>query len=175
MQACNFTKKRLHDSEIGCFWTIAGDSFWDFAKNSKLSPFLILEATVFLEEISALNGCLLKNWHTEIFCYLPMGSISVCRKTKYTIILLCIIVCCGKNKITLNYYFKILWNNLNYSNDFFSQYFYITNRVNKISFFFTKAAFSITVAIRMFRALFVKRQTILLVKSHKHTSISLFC
>ena len=76
-------------------------------------------ATVFLRKISALNGCLLKNWNIEIFFYLPMGSISVCSKTKYTIILLCHIACRGKNKITLNYYFKILWNNLNYSNDFF--------------------------------------------------------
>ena len=120
MQACNFNKKRLRDSEVDCFWTIPVDCFWDFARNSKLSSFFILEATVFfLRKISALNGCLLKNWNIEIFFYLPMGSISVCSKTKYTIILLCIIVCCGKSKITLNYYFKILWNNLNYSNDFF--------------------------------------------------------
>ena len=120
MQACNFTKKRLRDSEVDCFWTIPVDCFWDFARNSKLSSFFILEATVFfLRKISALNGCLLKNWNIEIFFYLPMGSISVCSKTKYTIILLCHIACRGKNKITLNYYFKILWNNLNYSNDFF--------------------------------------------------------
>ena len=170
MQACNFTKKRLRDSEVDCFWTIPVDCFWDFARNSKLSSFFILEATVFfLRKISALNGCLLKNWNIEIFFYLPMGSISVCSKTKYTIILLCIIACCGKSKITLNYC-EIIWTILM---TLFSQYFYITNRANQISFFFTKATFSITVAIRIFRALFVKRQAILLGKSNKHTSISL--
>ena len=156
MQACNFTKKRLRDSEVDCFWTIPVDCFRDFAKNSKLSSFFILEATVFFRKISALNGCLLKNWNIETFFYLPMGSISACSKTKYTIILLCIIVCCGKSKITLNYC-EIIWTILM---TFFSQHFYITDRANKISFFFTISTFSITVAIRIFRALFVKRQTI---------------
>ena len=53
MQGCNFTKikKRLRDSEVDCFWTIPVYCFWDFTKNSKLSPFLILEATVFEENI----------------------------------------------------------------------------------------------------------------------------
>ena len=50
MQAWNFTKKRLRDFEVDCFWTIPVDCFWDFAKNSKLSPFLILEATAFFED-----------------------------------------------------------------------------------------------------------------------------
>ena len=50
MQACNFTKKRLRDSEVDCFWTISVDCFWDFARNSKLSSFFILEATVFFFE-----------------------------------------------------------------------------------------------------------------------------
>ena len=86
MQACNFTKNRLRDSEADSFWTIPVDCFRDFAKNSNLSPFLILEATAFYRKISALNGCLLKNWNIEIFIYLPTGFILVCSKTKYTIL-----------------------------------------------------------------------------------------
>ena len=69
MQVCNFTKKRLHDSEVDCFWTIPVDCFWDFVKKS---PFLILDALGFFEENICFEPMLIekrKYWNIFLSTY----------------------------------------------------------------------------------------------------------